>query len=39
MIWGVVIGTYSTVYVASPMVLQLRPPRESTAPATESAEG
>jgi preprotein translocase subunit SecF len=28
MIWGVVVGTYSTVYVASPMILQFRLARE-----------
>jgi preprotein translocase subunit SecF len=38
MIWGVVVGTYSTVYVASPMVLHLKLRRESLeedAPVTE----
>jgi len=35
MIWGVVIGTYSTIYVASPMVMHLRLPRE---PLTQAAE-
>jgi preprotein translocase subunit SecF len=34
-----VIGTYSTIYVASPMVLHLRLPRESTAQAAEPTEG
>src|SRR5690606_38243329 len=29
MIWGVLIGTYSTMYVASPMVLHFRIPREA----------
>jgi len=29
MIWGVFIGTYSSIYVASPMVLHLYPRRES----------
>ena len=38
MIWGVVIGTYSTVYVASPMVLHLRLPREPMTQAAEPAE-
>jgi preprotein translocase SecF subunit len=38
MIWGVVIGTYSSIYVASPMVLHLRPPRESPAQAPEAPE-
>jgi preprotein translocase subunit SecF len=28
MIWGVLIGTYSTIYVASPMILHLHLPRE-----------
>ncbi|HEX6110980.1 MAG TPA: protein translocase subunit SecF [Geminicoccaceae bacterium] len=31
MIWGILIGTYSTVYVASPMILHLRIPREAEA--------
>jgi preprotein translocase SecF subunit len=35
MIWGVLIGTYSTIYVASPMVLHLRLPRE---PVVQPAE-
>ena len=39
MIWGVVIGTYSTIYVASPMVLHLHLRRESLAPAAESKGG
>ena len=34
MIWGVFIGTYSTIYVAAPMVLHLHLRRE---PAEESA--
>ena len=38
MIWGVVIGTYSTIYVASPMVLHLRLAREPAAQAAESPE-
>jgi preprotein translocase SecF subunit len=38
MIWGVLIGTYSTVYVASPMVLHLSLPRESPAQAAETSE-
>ena len=37
MIWGVVIGCYSTVYVASPMVLHLNLRREPVAPAAEPA--
>ena len=28
MIWGVLIGTYSTIYVASPLILHLHLPRE-----------
>ena len=32
MIWGVLIGTYSTVYVASPMILHLRLPHDAAAP-------
>ena len=39
MIWGIVIGTYSTVYVATPMVLHLRLPRESMAEAAEVPKG
>jgi preprotein translocase subunit SecF len=39
MIWGVLIGTYSTVYVASPMVLHLHLRRESPAQAAETSEG
>ena len=38
MIWGVVIGTYSTVYVASPMVLHLHLRREPVMQAAEPAE-
>jgi preprotein translocase SecF subunit len=37
MIWGVLIGTYSTVYVASPMVLHLNLRREPVAPTAEAA--
>jgi preprotein translocase subunit SecF len=39
MIWGVVIGTFSSIYVASPIVLHLPPPRETAAPAAKAAEG
>jgi preprotein translocase subunit SecF len=39
MIWGVLIGCYSTVYVASPMILQFHLRREAIAPAAEAAEG
>jgi preprotein translocase subunit SecF len=38
MLWGVVIGVYSTVYVASPMVLHLNLRREPLAPMAEAAE-
>jgi preprotein translocase subunit SecF len=34
MIWGVVVGTYSTVFVATPLLLHLGVRRESLAPAT-----
>jgi preprotein translocase subunit SecF len=37
MIWGVLIGTYSTVYVASPMILHLRLARESVAQPAKAA--
>jgi preprotein translocase SecF subunit len=37
--WGVLIGTYSTVYVASPMILHLNLRREPAAPAAQTAEG
>jgi preprotein translocase SecF subunit len=39
MLWGIVIGTFSSIYVASPFVLHLRPPREAAAPAAKAAEG
>jgi preprotein translocase subunit SecF len=40
MIWGVVIGTFSTVYVAAPMILHLRLRREPAAgPAASAPEG
>lgn len=39
MIWGVVIGCYSTVYVASPMILHFHLRREPLTQATEIAEG
>jgi hypothetical protein len=35
MIWGLLVGTYCTVYVASPVVLDLDLRRESTAQAAE----
>jgi preprotein translocase subunit SecF len=37
MIWGVLIGTYSTVYVASPMILHLHLRREAIAQPAEAA--
>jgi preprotein translocase SecF subunit len=37
--WGVLIGTYSTVYVAAPLVLHLNLRREAVAPATQVSEG
>jgi preprotein translocase subunit SecF len=39
MIWGVVIGSYSTVYVASPMVLHLNLRREPVTQPVETAPG
>ena len=36
MIWGVVIGSYSTVYVASPMILHLNLRREGVAASNSS---
>jgi preprotein translocase SecF subunit len=36
MIWGVVVGTYSTIYIASPLLLHLNLRRESVAPATQT---
>jgi preprotein translocase SecF subunit len=38
MIWGVLVGTYSTIYVASPMILHLNLRREPLAQAAEAAE-
>jgi preprotein translocase SecF subunit len=38
MIWGVLVGTYSTIYVASPMILHLKLRRESATQAAEPAE-
>jgi preprotein translocase SecF subunit len=38
MIWGVLVGTYSTIYVASPMVLHLNLRREPATQAAEAAE-
>ena len=36
MIWGVVVGTYSTIYIATPLLLHLNLRRESVAPATQT---
>jgi len=40
MIWGVVIGTYSSIYIASPVLiyLNLRPGATAPSPAAESSE-
>jgi preprotein translocase subunit SecF len=37
MIWGVAIGTYSTIYVASPMILHLKLRREALVPSAVEA--
>jgi preprotein translocase SecF subunit len=39
MLWGVVIGCYSTVYVAAPMILHFHLRRETSAPAGQPVEG
>jgi preprotein translocase SecF subunit len=39
MLWGVLIGVYSTVYVASPMVLHLNLRREPVPPPAETVQG
>jgi len=36
MIWGVVVGTYSTIYVAAPMILHLKLRRETSAELAEA---
>jgi preprotein translocase subunit SecF len=36
MIWGVVIGTYSTVYISTPVLVHLNLRRESAAPALQT---
>jgi len=36
MIWGVLVGTYSTIYIASPLLLHLNLRRESVATATQT---
>jgi preprotein translocase subunit SecF len=36
MIWGVVIGTYSTVYISTPVLVHLNLRRESAAPAVQT---
>ena len=38
MIWGILIGTYSTIYVASPMILHLRLQREAAEPQVSMSE-
>jgi preprotein translocase subunit SecF len=37
MVCGAVVGTYSTIYVASPMILHLKLRREALEPATVQA--
>ena len=37
MIWGVLVGTYSTIFVATPLLLHLNLRRESVAPATAAS--
>jgi preprotein translocase subunit SecF len=37
MIWGVLVGTYSTIYIASPLLLHLNLRRESVAPAPQTS--
>jgi preprotein translocase SecF subunit len=39
MIWGIMVGTFSSIYVASPIVLHLRPPREAMAQGARTAQG
>jgi preprotein translocase SecF subunit len=36
MVWGVLVGTYSTIFVATPLLLHLNPRRESVALATQT---
>ena len=36
MIWGVVIGTYSTIYISTPVLVHLNLRRESAAPAVQT---
>jgi preprotein translocase subunit SecF len=36
MIWGVLVGTYSTIFVATPLLLHLNLRRESVAPAVQT---
>ncbi|MGH6905153.1 MAG: protein translocase subunit SecF [Geminicoccaceae bacterium] len=36
MIWGVLVGTYSTIFVATPLLLHLNLRRESVVPATQT---
>jgi preprotein translocase subunit SecF len=37
MIWGVLVGTYSTIFVATPLLLHLGLRRESVVPATATS--
>ena len=37
MVWGVLVGTYSTIFVAAPLLLHLNLRSESVAPATQMA--
>ena len=39
MIWGVVVGTYSSIFVASPLLLYIRPHRGTSAQPPETADG
>ena len=38
MIWGVVIGTYSTIYISTPVLVHLNLRRESAAPAVQTPD-
>lgn len=37
LIWGVIVGTYSSIFIATPLLLHLKLRRESVAPATETS--
>ncbi|HLT02199.1 MAG TPA: hypothetical protein VK001_08460 [Geminicoccaceae bacterium] len=37
MIWGVLVGTYSSIYIAGPLLLHLNLRRDSVAPATAAS--